>query len=789
MNKAFNFLLVLFFSALLLVSCEKEPILEVSQSSLLFTDQGGAQTISFSTNKDWTASVSGGTGWCTISSTSGSSEIRSISVTVEANTTYDDRTATITINAEELSKVITISQPKNRAILLTKDSFEVGSTGGNISVELSSNVEYDVTIPTENQSWITNTTTKGLATSTLTFAIAPNGTYDSRTGKIIIKDKTTALADTVYVTQTQKDAIILTNKTFNVADTLNVISVELKSNVTYMVTIPSAAQLWIKQLQTKALKTESLQFEISRNTTFQSRSAEIIIIKSLTTLADTLTINQAKAPNVPTMTTYDPYDITASSVKTGGNITSDGGGEVQSRGICWSKNENPTIEDSKTINGKGSGTFTTELTGLEPATKYYVRSYSTNRTGTGYGNIVTFTTLVTKPTVTTVAASQITNNSAITGGNISSTGGAAITQRGVCWSTKENPTIANNVVNSGTGIGVFASSITGLIPVTKYYVKAYASNSAGTSYGDQVEFTTLKSEPIVETQSIKIISQSTVEVNCLITNDGGSEVTKRGVCWSLNDNPTIADNKTTNGTGVGAFTVQFSNLQANSTYFVRAYAENIIGISYGSILTIKTYGEAITDIDGNTYPTVKIGNQIWMAENLKTTKYRNGDLIGTTVPASLDIRSESTPKYQWAFNGNESNVVIYGRLYSGYAAADNRSLCPVGWHIPSVSEWSTLISYLGGIYTAGIHMKEAGTNHWASPNTGSTNSSGFTALPSGVRLATGQFWDLGSYCCWWASTIVQSGYPTGYHLTSTETVISYSIADWGNSYSVRCIKD
>ena len=128
MNKIIILLSFFCFIALIAISCEKEPILEVSQSSFTISDQGSSQTISFSTNKDWSASVSGGT-WCTISPASGSSEVKSITVSVTANDTYDDRSATITIKAEELTKVITISQPKNKAILLTKDRYEVGPAG------------------------------------------------------------------------------------------------------------------------------------------------------------------------------------------------------------------------------------------------------------------------------------------------------------------------------------------------------------------------------------------------------------------------------------------------------------------------------------------------------------------------------------------------------------------------------------------------------------------------------------------------------------------------------------
>ena len=786
MYKTVNFLFVLFLSVLLFTSCEKEPILEVSQSSLTFIDQGGTQSISFSTNKDWTASVSGGTGWCTITPASGNSDIKTISVTTVANTTYDDRTATITINAEELSKVITITQPKNRAIILTKDSYEVGTAGGNISVELNSNIEYDVTIPTENQTWITNTTTKGLTTSTLTFAITSNETYDSRKGKIIIKDKTTTLADTVNITQAQKDAIILTQKTFNIADTLIVVSVELKSNTSYMVTIPSAAQLWIKQLQTKALKTESLQFEVARNTTLQARSAEIIILKSLTTLADTLVINQAKAPNIPTLTTNEASNVTTTSISTGGNITSDGGGEVLARGVCWSKSEIPTIEDSKTSSGKGIGAFTTVLTGLEPGTKYYVRSYATNRTGTGYGNTATFTTLITKPTVTTTAASQITKNSAVLGGNIISNGGDIIYSKGVIVRMRDS--LSGKQKGSSSDSNPFSILFDNLFPNTTYIAKAVAGNSAGESYGEEIEFTTLKGEPIIEIQRLTLISQNSLEIEYLISKDGGSEVIESGVCWNTNGNPTVLDSKINVGTGIGTFTTRITIDQPISNYYFKAYAVNNIGISYGLTLTKVPFGEPIRDIEGNIYNTVKIGTQTWIADNLKTTKYRNGDDIGTTVPATLDIFLQYNAKYQWAYNGDESNVKIYGRLYTWHAASDSRGICPNGWHIPSGEEWNILFEYLGGIKVAGSKLKEIGSTHWLNSHKFSTatNSSGFTALPGGYRAYLGRFSGIGVNGFWLNSDRINSMLNVMYD-QSEGVGNDYMVARTG--YSVRCVKD
>lgn len=291
MNKILNLLSTICIIVLFASSCEKEPIIELSQSSFGFSDQGGSQTISFSTNKNWSATVSGGT-WCTISTESGSSEVKSITVTVIANDTYDDRSATITIKSEELSKVITISQSKSKAILITKNRYEVGTTGGSISVELRTNIDYDVIIPAENQSWITNTTTKGLITTNLTFSIAANATYDNRQGKIILKEKTSVLTDTIYVYQYQKDAIILSSKTENVSSYSLMFEVELRTNIDFEIIIPEYAKSWISYTATKSLRTETLLLSIAENKSNEIRSAEIYIKNKANSFQDTLTINQ-----------------------------------------------------------------------------------------------------------------------------------------------------------------------------------------------------------------------------------------------------------------------------------------------------------------------------------------------------------------------------------------------------------------------------------------------------------------------------------------------------------------
>lgn len=212
----------------------------------------------------------------------------------------------------------------------------------------------------------------------------------------------------------------------------------------------------------------------------------------------------------------------------------------------------------------------------------------------------------------------------------------------------------------------------------------------------------------------------------------------------LNDKPTTLD-----GYGI---------TDAAIKAYVDAFQAQIEELQF--IAGIKT-----KDIDGNYYGTVKIGTQLWMKENLKTTRYNNGDLIGTTSPATLSL-SESTPKYQWPCNGNESNVAAYGRLYTWYVLNDSRDVCPVSWHVPSDAEWTILTDYLTnngyGYEGSGndIAKSMASTSGWTYDNIAghvgndqlSNNTSGFSALPVGIRYSYGAFQGPGSSCFWWTST-------------------------------------
>ena len=196
-----------------------------------------------------------------------------------------------------------------------------------------------------------------------------------------------------------------------------------------------------------------------------------------------------------------------------------------------------------------------------------------------------------------------------------------------------------------------------------------------------------------------------------------------------------------------------------------------------------TYGST-TDQNGNTVKTVTIGTQTWFAENLKVTTYNDG----TTIPNVTDATTwvNDTTGAQCSYNNADSNVATYGRLYNWYAL-NTAKLCPTGWHLPSDDEWAILSTTLGGDITSGGALKETGTTHWLSPNTGATNTSGFSALPSGYRDEDGTFSGLGSYSGWWSPTKAITGYANNRNLYDNYSYFYYNLHVSG--FSVRCLRN
>jgi uncharacterized protein (TIGR02145 family) len=301
--------------------------------------------------------------------------------------------------------------------------------------------------------------------------------------------------------------------------------------------------------------------------------------------------------------------------------------------------------------------------------------------------------------------------------------------------------------------------------------------------------------PVVTTSVMSNINQTSASCGGYVTSDGGASVTERGICWSISTTPTIADNKTTDGTGTGSYTSTISSLNPHTIYYLRAYATNSVGTGYGDIISFTTWNcpiifntslsyDSISDIENNVYKTITIGTQTWMAENLRVTKYKDGTDIPLVTNTEL---VPTTPCYFWFDNDPVTYKDTYGALYNWYTVSTD-NLCPIGWHVPSDSEWTTLTNYLGGANSSGGKLKEIGTSHWLSPNTGATNEVGFTAVPGGFRV--GSFWSVDSWGDWWSSTEINSDNAVsremGFNISSID-----SIGDGLKStgLSVRCVKD
>jgi uncharacterized protein (TIGR02145 family) len=397
----------------------------------------------------------------------------------------------------------------------------------------------------------------------------------------------------------------------------------------------------------------------------------------------------------------------------------------------------------------------------------------------------------TLPSVTTGTVNRILQTSAYSGGQVTDDGNARVTARGVCWDLAIDPTVDKNKTSDSTGVGLFTSYITGLSASTTYYLRAYATNSEGTAYGDAVLFTTDPvALPTLTTIGLKSVTLTTATGGGNISNEGGIPVTVRGVCWNTTGSPTIADSHTSDGNGAGIFASTLTDLTLNSTYYVCAYATNSLGTAYGSVVEFKQM-EPVLDSDGNAYSIVTIGTQIWMGENLKTTTFNDGNVIPTETAGNL-WASLTTPAYCWYDNDETSYKSSYGAIYNWYAVNTGK-LCPAGWHVPTDVEFTELITYLGGDKIAGGKLKEAGTSHWNSPNYAATNASGFAALPAGGRYnyysEGGAFRDLGYYGYLWSSTSSNTSNALSRDMGYNLELVNKGEYSQKDGESVRCIKD
>jgi len=603
---------------------------------------------------------------------------------------------------------------------------------------------------------------------------------------------------------------------------------------------------------------------------------------------DGLSVRCIRASNILGVNTISASSLTNNSAILGGYVTNDGWGSITERGICYTTNINPSITNNKIAIGNGFGNFNKTISGLIPNTTYYVRAYATNNTGTVYGNEVSFTTFTGTVTDidgniynTVTIGSQVWmaenlkttkfNDGAIIPNVTLDSDWGNLLSPGYCWYNNDvgNKNIYGGLYNwyagntgklapagwhiptkeewrklyNSVGYGLKESGSThwlynnteatnntgftalpGGYRYNKYdgiglmgYWLCYEPNSVflldelGTIMGIKFEgIMSLLSDtrthgysvrcikddtnvaiPTVNTMSATSITSTSAKVSCEITNIGGSSVLERGFYWGTSANPEINGEKLEieNGTGIGIFTSDLSALNPNTTYYIKAYATNSFGIAYSNQVSFSTTGETagtVTDIDGNIYNTIAIGTQVWMVENLKTTRYKDG----TNIPhiTNDDVWALLTSSgYCW-YNNNINNKNTYGALYN-WEAVKTGKLAPQGWHVPTDVELIVLANYLGGEDIAGGKLKETGTSHWASPNTGANNDSKFSALPGGLRFFNGSFDGINLVGLWWSSSEKDTNDAWYRYLSNEDIRIDRNINGKMAGLSVRCIKD
>ena len=554
-----------------------------------------------------------------------------------------------------------------------------------------------------------------------------------------------------------------------------------------------------------------------------------------------------------TMTTTAATLITGISATSGGNITSDGGSAVLTRGVCWNTATGPTIANTKTTDGAGTGVFTSSLTGLLPVTTYYVRAYAINSSVVNYGNEITFTTSAVLPTLAaTTAASLITGNTATSGGNVTNTGGATITERGICYGTAAGPTTANTkVIDPSPGAGTFSSNLTGLLGFTTYYVRAYAINSVGTAYGTQISFATLKIPPtlitvaatgitgaaansgasmawngggysnyqaygvayattpgaatptrvstnstngavnpavpiapwvtnltgltanttyyirsfldiyptgtgpwitvygnelsfttvgstapvVSATAAIGGLSATTATSGGTITSDGGSAITAKGVCWSTSTNPVLGvGNFTTDGTGAASFVSVITGLTGSTTYFVRAYATNAVGTSYGpASVTFTTWVAA-------PYALFQDVGYGWVAYIVADG---SGFIVSYDIPSTNGYGCPGT-----AFTGGAALGTGMANTNAILAACPDRPIAAsvaasyngggyVDWYLPSNGDWAVIATNYFRFAIIGYNNFYTSSPYSSTTYASTYFSTGSQVYPSGALRVPG----------------------------------------------------
>ena len=417
----------------------------------------------------------------------------------------------------------------------------------------------------------------------------------------------------------------------------------------------------------------------------------------------------------PTVETVEATNITMTSATVEGNVTNDGGSAVTERGICYSIYENPTLSDSVRLAGTGIGRYYCEMTNLTNATTYYIRAFATNSEGTSFGDVITIRT-VEHPmlaTVTVDEVSDITINTAVCGGNVINDGFAEVDEKGICYSTHHEPTVFDYKVVGGAGLGLFQCRMSGLEMLTTYYVRAYAHNSEGYAYSEEVSFVTAD-----ETYLPEVITHEVTDFNHFyamgggeVVANGGLDIIRRGICYSTSHNPTIYSNMLTAGGGMGEFECRMTYLYGSTTYYVRAFASNSAGTAYGNEVTFTTSPHP------NTAPAGAIP-ALFSISSTQQIFFSKGNLQYQASTGTWRFA-----EHQWDYVGGTEYGQEYGTVYENGVKCSNNEISQ------TYSGWIDLFGYA----TSGWNNN----NHYYQP--WDTESTGWSIDNYGYGYWDGQY--------------------------------------------------
>ena len=496
--------------------------------------------------------------------------------------------------------------------------------------------------------------------------------------------------------------------------------------------------------------------------------------------------------DIPSTSNNNTSDITINSAKLNSSVNAN----LLSTTVTFEYGVNESYGSTATVpqnpvTGNSNVDVTADLTGLAPGTTYHFRIKTENSLGITYSSDMIFTTLGKVPDVT-ILASDIQVKTATLSGSVNPNflSSTVTFEWGPTTGYGNSITPAQSPVNGSNEVEL-STILTGLTPGTTYHFRIKATNELGTSNSNDSTFTTLGQIPSATSQAVTNLQITQTRINGLVNPHylPTTVLFEWGTTTSYGNTIALTQDSIEGNTHVNVFT-DLSGLTPETTYHFRIKATNELGVSNSEDLSFTTY--ALMDIDSNYYHSVNIGSQTWMKVNLKTTRYLNGDLISTTSPATLDISAEYTPKYQWAYLGDETKVAIYGRLYTWYAVTDSRGVCPTGWHIPTDGEWTILINLMGGEDIAATKLKESGMTHWASTHDGVTNESGFTALPAGSRIFyDSSFFGEEYYAAWWSSTTNSGSTFAAWCRDMCDSQNNIRRGSWPKKtgFSMRCVKD